>query len=338
MSDNFNPEELADVYMAAVIDFLDGKENINEAIMMRGIIIEDPLTKGKSGNNATLDSIESHFDDAGNRKAQVATFTYHEPDRRDREKVRFLSEELSDREKIALAAVYFTAGVIAKKGYEHNADATKCLDAIQVYVANEMRGTKLFAEPMGYKISDEFADKLNLLKERAPKVAQAAQVNATFKDVLQAQFYNISLQKKAILKHAGADKPSDLKGNDAEKFRILSVITAAIDKFGQDYDINKVVTAVADAANQDANRKKGAIGTHHTSELIQKISQLVIKEVQDRKITREKDAPSPTVVSPRGSISKSGSQSMFKTKAHHSTNASVSLNNLSEPPSPKSRK
>jgi hypothetical protein len=335
---SFDATKIASEYITAIMTSLQNEASINDAILTRGIIIEDPATKGKSGNDATLATVKNQFGPDGNQ-IKGTTFAYHVPERRNKERDRFISTNLNDREQIALASAYFTAGVVAGKNFTGNSEVAKFLDAVQIKVADEMRSNKLFVNPLEYQVDTDFTSKMKILNENAAGVAQEAIANAQFKDELQKQFYSVSLQKKSILNHAGVNKPDQLKGNDNIKFKILSIITAAIDKFGQDYDIKKLSTAMTEAVSQDNQRKKGMFGTHHTSELIQKIADVVTREVTARANSTPNSAPSPTELSSRrSSTSTSG---MFTQKPHRSTNVSISHNNTepsSEPPSPRSNK
>jgi hypothetical protein len=336
----FDATDLASKYMESILTCLQNEENINAAVLTRGIVIEDPAVKGKNGNNATLATIKDQFGPDGNQLSG-STFTYHEPQRKEAETVRFITKDLSDREKIALASAYFTAGTEAGKKFTGNNEAMKFLDAVQILVADEMRNTKLFTKPLSYEVSNDFTTKLNVLKERAPYVAQMSTANTQFKDQLQQEFYKVSLQKQEFLKRGNTKKPSELKGSNADKYKILSIITAAIDKFNQDYDIKKLSAAVNDAVAQDNQRKKGKLGTHHTSEIIQKVAQIVASEINNRANIKPDATPKPAEASAnRASVSsRSG---MFAHKpAHHSATTSVKRDisePSSEPPSPRSKK
>jgi hypothetical protein len=334
----FDATKIASEYITAVMTSLQNEASINDAILTRGIIIEDPATKGKSGNDATLATVKDQFGPNGNQ-IEGTTFTYHVPERRIKERDRFISTSLNDREQIALASAYFTAGVIAGKNFTGNSEVAKFLDAVQIKVADEMRNNKLFVKPLGYQVDTGFTAKMQILNDNAANVAQEAIANAQFKDELQKQFYSVSLQKKSILNHAGVNKPDQLKGNDADKYKILSIITAAIDKFGQDYDMKKLSVALTESVSQDNQRKKGMFGTHHTSELIQKIAGVVTRGVNARANSNPASAPTPTELSSRRSST--SSSGMFTKKPHHSTNVSISHNNsepASEPPSPRGNK
>ena len=334
----FNQVDLTTNYLTAIRDYMSNAEQINAAISIRGIIIEDPARKGKSGNDATLASIQQQFGKDGNRLPD-ATFAYHEPERREREKNRFLSDNLTDREQIALASVYFAAGVSATNQHAGNKAALNLLDALQVVVANELRGTTFFAPAaaQGYTVNPAVITKIQTMLDNAPQLTQAASSDARWKETLQGEFYKLSLQKQSILKQAGTMKPQELKGKEAEKFKIISNMITAIDKFGQNYDLKELANVLTIAAQQDNQRQKGFIGTHHTSKLIQQTSNLVRQEMKNRATSGVatvhadwQHQPSPSSVNPTRMFSVS--------KVQHQSMTEPSTPAPSEPPSPRRSK
>jgi hypothetical protein len=200
MPDKYDAAELAKTYINGIITAFSSPLNINAAVKERQIIINDP----SKGNRQTLSAVRDQFDpDTGNQKAD-ALFTLHNPDRVAGERNRYLSPEMSEWEKIAFAAVYFKAGSDMTAANLNNPMAMRCIDAIQVIIANELRTVAGFTHPRGYELNEFATAQLtNFLKtEKLNSIAQEATITAEFTAKLQTISAPFAERRKEILGRA----------------------------------------------------------------------------------------------------------------------------------------
>ena len=183
---------------------------------------------------------------------------------------------------------------------------TKCLGAIQLIVANEIREVAGFKNPTGYELNNETRLKLQDLKDNAKDIGERALATAKIAVVLEDHREAMNKQKKKLEARnpeKTANKEFIIKSEaDQQKYAILKQGIAAIDTYFKDFDANALSAQAKQLTEADNSRIKGR-GKHAVSELVADLNNTI------NKITA---IASPTVTSPTPpSVSRSAS---FKLK------------------------
>jgi hypothetical protein len=149
---------LSETFLKSVKEIFSSPEMINDAVLFRGMLIDEPA----KGNIATLETVASQFDSAGN-KIEGERFTYHEDERAKREIGWLAPDNISEREKIAVTSAYFKAGVDMLANIYGVAYVSKLADIIRPTIANELKNVMGFVSPNDYTPKQEMADKIDYL-------------------------------------------------------------------------------------------------------------------------------------------------------------------------------
>ena len=304
-SPDFDPTALVKTYVEGLTATLANEQTVNAAVKERQMIINEP-SKG-TNNRGTLADNFDQFDKDGMMQPHHE-FIFHEPKRVQKEQARYTRPDMSDFEKIAFTAAYFKVGSDMVFDYMNAPKAIKCLDVIQVLVANQLAPVAGFTQPRSYQVNEFTAGMLTTIKENPAELGKRAQEIALFTEKLQGLAGPIIERKKEILKRGVKNDPDTLKPADKQKLDIVVAALTAIGDFATNFDMKNLSVAVATIAAMDHSREKGNASKHKTSELITGMTDLIKNELNAQ---QKKTSYLP-------SVTQSLEQSKIST-THHST-------------------
>jgi len=304
-------EKLASEFLMDLQKIFSNAENINEAVLDRGMLINEP---GK-GNVATLATVADQFDAQGNQ-IPGSLYTYHEPERRDREKANLLrSTDISDRENIALASAYFKAGIDIMQPYPGNIFVNKIINILRPTIANELRNVVGFTDGLSYTPRNDMKEKIaDLLQPQnldllAEKIFKYYQIMPQLTQMAaKAKTYADTHWEKALSKNPAPDKRENI---DFKK-QLLTRTHAAVKEFVETANAEKFLAEMQQVTALNKSRTSKGLGFKtETTDMINKIYKLA-----QSNLIQGRAAKSGLGITTQGLFaSKSGSPSEDKSKS-----------------------
>ena len=252
--------ELSKAYLEELLTIFSSSAKLNEAVKDRATLIINPSVRNV--NDATLADVDDQFDAQGN-KLSDATFTQHNPIRADLERKEFLrSENISERESIALVCAYFGASttLILNNPNPNLTYFSKLIEAIRTTVANELRDCAGLSDPKGFELKKDMVDKIKSMLENPFDLVNKTISFLTIYPLLKEK----SEQAK---KFAEGHLEDNLKDSTDEAYitkvklkqNLLDRTHTAINDFAINQDASKLLSTmlVIQKENNDRHGKKG---------------------------------------------------------------------------------
>jgi hypothetical protein len=218
-----HPSWIAREFILHFVYAFRSEKSINEIIKKRHI-----LTNWNLHNDRTdLAELANEFDDEGNR-SQYATFQYVNEDRFNAQvRLHLRPRFISDREKIALIAIFFnTAEILADYPLQNS-----ILEALQLIIARRIRHVAGFDTPHGYAPRKHMLEVLNDSLNDVAMIYEEALVSATFKLKLQEKVSRLSAYSNRL---RPAGKPLEkMSEHKLQKYGYISDILDAINHFSK---------------------------------------------------------------------------------------------------------